>query len=134
MVSDMARAHITISPRLRNALALILLCCLSASGCSWTDKQGTHYLIAGIGFGLITTTNRPGVDVYDARVLGAVAGPDGGGVGLVGCHRVQLDPAVASNVVVSVKADLGGLSVKNYPITWEGTPNQQVHAEGKANE
>ena len=46
------------------------------AGCSWTDKNGTHHLIVGIGFGVVTTTNRAGVDVYDARVLGGEIGPD----------------------------------------------------------
>ena len=90
-----------------------------SSGCAWTDAGGTHHLIVGIGFGVITTTNRTGVDVLDSRVLGAEIGPDGIGVGWMRHHRVAIDPALASNVVVSVKVNSFGLTVTNfdpYPI------------------
>ena len=92
------------------------LCVLSLilSGCSWTDTGGTHRLIVGVGFGVITTTNRPGVEVRDSRVLGGEIGPEGVGVGWMQHHQVTIDPALASNVVVSVKANPFALTVKNF--------------------
>lgn len=95
---------------------------LLSTGCSWTDRHGTHHLIVGLGFGLVTTTNRPGVNVYDARVLGAAAGPDGAGVGWMQHHRVQIDPARASNVVISIHARPGGLTVTNFEPDPVGRP------------
>jgi hypothetical protein len=89
--------------------ALLLL-----TGCYWTDTTGTHHLVVGIGFGIITTTNRPGVEVFDSRILGGQFGPDRVGVGLMRHHSLLLDPALASNVVVSVKASPFGLTVKNF--------------------
>lgn len=83
-------------------------------GCSWTDKGGTHHLVVGIGFGVITTTNCPGVDVYDSRVLGGEFGPNGVGLGWMQHHRVTIDPALASNVVVSIKSSHLGITVKNF--------------------
>jgi hypothetical protein len=118
----------------------LLIPCMALSfglaGCSWTDKGGTHRLIIGLGFGLITTTNRPGVDVYDARILGGEFGPDGVGLGWMHHHRVEINPAIASNVVISVKAGHWGISVKNFdpygsdtncnpiPITTTNNPGQ----------
>jgi hypothetical protein len=99
---------------LRTILTGFCLLCLLATGCSWTDKSGTHHLIVGIGFGIITTTNRAGVEVFDSHVLGAEAGPNGFGVGLLRHHRVAIDPALASNVVVSVNANPFSLTVKNF--------------------
>ena len=99
------------------ALAL-LLCLGTVTGCSWTDKHGTHHLIVGVGFGLITTTNRPGVDVYESAVLGAAAGPDGAGIGWMRHHRVQIDPEMASNVVISIKSTPGKLTITNYAPFW----------------
>ncbi len=94
---------------------LCLVCSvLAQTGCSWTDARGTHHLIVGLGLGVVTTTNRPGVDVYDARVLGAMAGPDGVGVGWMQQHRVAIDPVLASNVVVSIKATPGSVTVKSF--------------------
>jgi hypothetical protein len=83
-------------------------------GCSWTDAGGTHHLIVGLGLGIITTTNCTAVDVRDSRVLGGEIGPDGVGIGWVQHHRVAIDPARASNVVVSVKANPFGLTIKNF--------------------
>ena len=83
-------------------------------GCSWTDQHGTHHLIVGIGFGVVTTTNRPGVEVYDARVLGLMAGPEGAGAGWMRQHQVAIDPALASNVVIGIKANPFNLTVKNF--------------------
>jgi hypothetical protein len=87
---------------------------VSVAGCSWSDRSGTHHLIVGIGFGVITTTNRPGVEVWDSRVLGGEIGPDGAGMGWLQHHQVAIDPALASNVVVSVKANPFSLTVKNF--------------------
>lgn len=87
---------------------------LMLAGCSWTDKGGTHHLIVGIGFGVITTTNRAGVEVSDSRVLGGEFGPDGVGLGWLGHHRTAIDPAMASNVVISVKASGMSVTIKNF--------------------
>lgn len=87
---------------------------LVAAGCSWTDKGGTHHLIVGIGFGVITTTNAPGVSVYESHVLGGELGPDFAGLGWMQHHQVQIDPALASNVVVSIKSTGLDASIKNF--------------------
>jgi hypothetical protein len=91
---------------------------IAVAGCSWSDSHGTHHLIVGVGFGVITTTNRPGVDVYDTRILGVSAGPDGVGAGWMQHHSVKINPNLASNAVISVKSISGGLEIKNYPINW----------------
>jgi hypothetical protein len=90
------------------ALALV------ASGCSWTDKIGTHHLIVGIGFAVVTSTNRTGVEIRDDQALGLMVGPDSGGVGWMRHHRVVIDPERASNTVVSVKATPFSLTIKNF--------------------
>ncbi len=96
-----------------HAIALCLSAfALPVSGCSWTDAGGTHHLIVGLGFGVITTTNRAGLEVRDSRVLGAEIGPDGAGAGWMRHHHVAINPALASNVVVSIKADSFGLAVR----------------------
>jgi hypothetical protein len=87
---------------------------LSLAGCAWTDKQGTHHLIVGVGFGIVTSRNDPGVDVMDSRILGAEIGSFGGGVGLMQRHRVTIDPKLAANVVVSVNANPFGSTVTNF--------------------
>jgi hypothetical protein len=96
----------------------IVICLLASGlgicGCSWTDAGGTHHLIVGVGFGIITTTNRVGVEVRDSRVLGGEIGSDGVGLGWMQHHRVVIDPALASNVVVSVKASRMGITVRNF--------------------
>lgn len=99
-------------------LPISILCCFSLLGCSWTDKYGTHHLIVGVGFGLITTTNRLGVDVYESAVLGAAAGPDGAGIGWMQHHSVQIDPALVSNVVISIKSNPTSLTITNYTPFW----------------
>ena len=83
-------------------------------GCSWTDKGGTHQLIVGFGFGVITTTNRTGVEVRDSRILGGEFGPDAVGLGWLEHHRTTIDPAIASNVVISVKASGMNVTIKNF--------------------
>jgi hypothetical protein len=98
------------------SLCLILLCALSSGGCSWTNKSGTHYLIVGIGFGVITTTNRPGIDVFNTRIAGMAIAPSGVDLGLMNRHRVEIDPVFASNVVLSVKLSTGNLTIKNYAV------------------
>lgn len=111
-----------------NILTVVCLCASSLLlyGCSWTDSSGTHHLIVGVGFGVITTTNRAGVEVRDSRVLGAEVDPDGGGIGWMRHHRVAIDPALASNVVVSVKASPFGLTVKNFDPYSVNTNAQQA--------
>jgi hypothetical protein len=103
-------------PLRRNTPSIICLLAsgLALVGCSWTDSGGTHHLIVGVGFGIITTTNRSGVEVRDSRVLGGEIGPDGAGLGWMQHHRVAIDPALASNVVVSIKASRMGITVKNF--------------------
>jgi len=90
------------------------LCAAALCGCHWTDESGTHHMIVGVGFAIITTTNRPGVEVQDSRFLGGEIGSDGVGVGWMQHHQVAIDPALASNVVVSVKANPFSLTVKNF--------------------
>jgi len=101
---------------------------LLLEGCSWTDKRGTHHLIVGIGFGVVTTTNRPGVDVWDSHILGAEADLNGVGVGLMGHHRVVIDPQMASNVVVSIQAKSFGLTVKSFDPYSKNTTNIETKA------
>lgn len=107
-----------------------LLVCLglfpALAGCAWTDKGGTHHLIVGIGFGVITTTNCPGVDVRDSHVLGGEFGPDFVGLGWMQHHRVEINPAIASNVVVSVKANRMGITVKNFDLYGSNTNCNQT--------
>ena len=86
---------------------------LFLTSCTWSDGSGTHHLIVGVGFGIITTTNRAGVDVQDFRTIGAEFGSQGVGLGLMRHHRVNIEPG-ASNVVVSVKSTPFGLSVSNF--------------------
>jgi hypothetical protein len=95
-------------------LCLSFIMVVSATGCSWTDNQGTHHLIVGVGFGIITTTNRVGVEVRDSRILGGEFGPDTVGLGWMAHHRTAIDPAIASNVVISVKARGMNLTIKNF--------------------
>jgi len=113
---------------------LLSAVCAGSTGCSWTDRHGTHHLILGLGFGVVTTTNRPGVDVYDSAVLGAALGPDGGGIGWMRRHRVQIDPQRASNVVISIKSTPGGLTITNYAPFWCCTNHaENPNLEGKNN-
>jgi len=97
---------------LKNLLAIGLITLLTS--CAWTDKNGTHHLIVGVGFGIVTTKNDPGVDIMDSRILGAEIGSFGGGVGWMQRHRVTIDPELASNVVVSVNANPFGMTVTNF--------------------
>lgn len=87
-----------------------------ATGCSWSDGHGTHHLIVGIGFGLISTTNRPGVDVTDVHALGLTAGRAVVGAGWVHQRAVVIDPKLASNVVISIASTPGNLTVKNFAV------------------
>ena len=96
---------------------------LALSGCSWTDARGTHYLVVGIGFGIITSTNHPGIDVRDTRVLGAELGPDAFGVGCLSRHRVAIDPLLASNAIVSIKANPLKLTVESRDVYCTKTHN-----------
>jgi len=87
------------------------------TGCSWTDKGGTHHRIVGIG--VITITNRLGVEVRDSRIPGGEFAQDGVGLGWMEDHRTAIDPSVASNVVISVKAS--GLNVTIQNFDFDGT-------------
>jgi hypothetical protein len=110
-------------------MRLLVLGLGALAGCSWTDKNGTHHLIVGLGFGVVTTTNMPGVDVWDSRVLGALAGPNGASVGWMQQHRLAIDPLRASNVVISIKATPCSLTVRNFDFrqtnVTENTPNKE---------
>lgn len=86
----------------------------SGAGCSWKDSRGTHYLVLGVGFGVITHTNTAGVEVIDSRLLGAHASPYASGVGWMQHHRVMIDPALASNVVISIGATPWSMTVSNF--------------------
>ena len=100
---------------------------LLASGCSWTDKGGTHHLIVGIGFAVVTCTNRTGVEVRDDRALGLMLGTDGGGIGWMRHHLVAIDPERASNAIVSIKATPFNLTIRNFDPYSKDTnqPNQE---------
>jgi len=63
---------------------------------------------------MITTTTRPGVEVQDSRILGGEFSTERVRLGWTQHHRVAIDPAIASNVVVSVKATPFSLTVKNF--------------------
>ena len=93
---------------------LICLAIADGTGCSWTDKGGTHHLIVGLG--VITTTNRTGVEVRDSRILGGEFGPDAIGLGWLEHHRTAIDPAIASNVVISVHASGLNVTIKNFDL------------------
>jgi len=107
----------TFNTRFLSALFLTFpLWC--ATGC-WTDARGNkHHLIVGIGFGVITTTNRPGVTVSDSRVLGVQLGPDTLGAGYLSRQRIIIDPVLASNVVMSVKANPFDLTVTHHDLNF----------------
>ena len=114
-------------------LLTVISLCLLSTGCSWTDKRGTHHLIVGIGLGIITTTNRVGVDVRDSHIIGAEFGTGRVGVGWMQRHRVAIDPAVASNVVVSVKARPFSMTVRNFdPFSIDFTQHNQTAEAKKA--
>lgn len=97
---------------LNNLFAIGLITLLTS--CAWTDKNGTHQLIVGVGFGIVTTKNDPGVDIMDSRILGVEIGSFGGGLGWLQHHRVVIDPDLASNVIVSINGNPLGLTVKNF--------------------
>lgn len=104
---------------------------IAVAGCSWNDSHGTHHLIIGVGFGMITTTNRPGVEVRDSHILGGEFGPDGVGLGWMQHHRTVIDPALASNVVVSVKASHLGITVKNFAPYQTNSSNINTNQQNK---
>jgi hypothetical protein len=54
------------------------------------------------------------MDATDSRVMGLEAGPNGLGIGLMRHDRVEINPALASNLVVSVKVNRVGITVKNF--------------------
>lgn len=99
---------------MKKAILLTFSALTLYAGCSWTDKGGTHHLIVGVGFGVITTTNRAGVEVRDSRILGGEFGPDTVGLGWMEHHRTAIDPMLASNVVISVKASGMNVTIKNF--------------------
>jgi hypothetical protein len=108
------------------------------TSCSWTDTGGTHHLIVGIGFGIITTTNRPGVDVQASRILGAEIAPGTVGVGWMEHHYTAIDPVLASNVVISTKGRGVNITIKNFDpysvnpnVSYQLIPtNQTNHVQG----
>ncbi len=91
-----------------SALCWLLLASVGtvATSCSWNDRHGTHHLILRVGFGLITTTNRAGVDASDAQVLGLAVGHGTVSSGWVHQRTVQIDPGLASNLVISVSSSM----------------------------
>ena len=97
---------------LKPVFVLVGVLCLA--GCTWVDKGGTHYLVLGLGVGIMTSTNAPGVQVSESRILGAEFGPHLSGIGLLQSYRVEIDPSLTNNVVVSINALNGGLNVKNF--------------------
>lgn len=62
----------------------------------------------------MTSTNAPGVQVSESRVLGAEFSPHFSGVGLLQTHRVEIDPSVTNNVVVAINSRNGVLTVTNF--------------------
>ena len=86
----------------------------SMIGCTWQGPNGTNHLIFGVGFVLITTTNKAGLDARQTTGIGALAGSEGVGLGFMSYHRVMIDPEAASNVVVSIKTHPGSMTVKNF--------------------
>jgi hypothetical protein len=91
----------------------------------WTNESGTHHLIVGVGFGVITTTNYQGVSVLNSTIAGGEIGPYGFGVGLMNHHEVQIDPEIASNLVISVQSYPNRIIITNYPVT----PKLQLHEQ-----
>ena len=82
------------------------------AGCTWTDRRGVqHTLIIGVGHVSRVATN--GMTALDVRALGFVCDP-GVHLGLVQTHQVEIDPNVASNAVISIKASPFSLTVKNF--------------------
>lgn len=82
-------------------------------GLGWTDETGVHHTVI-IGFGMVSHTNGP-VTALDVRGLGLVL-DRGISAGLVQRHEVMIDPAIASNVVVSIQATPLTMTVKNYDL------------------
>jgi hypothetical protein len=105
------------------------------AGCVWHDKGGTHHLILGLGYTIVTTTNRPGVEVCETSGVGLTAAQGFTGLGWQRQHRVTIDPQVASNLVLSVQSKPGQLLIKNYAINFlpesELIPTNQTKTETK---
>jgi hypothetical protein len=95
-------------------VALAALTVMLLGGCSWTDVHGTHHLIVGLGFGVLTTKNSGGVGALNGQVLGATAWSDGVAVGWIQHHSVIIDPVLASNAVVSINAASFGITITNF--------------------
>lgn len=89
-----------------------------ATGCTWHDARGTHRWFVGLGLGVISTTNAPGVNVHQCSGIGLLVGPDAGGLGLFQTHRVVLDPRVASNTVVSSCATPTSITLTHFDPAW----------------
>ena len=112
------------------AIFLALLGCLTTQGCSWTTKDGTiHTLVIGAGY--LRTRTEPGVSVANATLLGLAAGPEISGAGFLYHHQVSIDPAVATNLMLSVKAtpfrlQLTNISPLNATIATHST-NKTIH-------
>jgi hypothetical protein len=80
----------------------------------WTDKEGVRHVMV-FGFGIVNHAQTEGTAVLDVKAVGLVL-DDGLSVGLVQKHRVEIDPAKAGNVVVSVHSTPFGLTVKNFDV------------------
>jgi hypothetical protein len=85
-----------------------------------------HALI--IGFGHVSRVATNGVTALDVRALGIACDP-GFHVGLVQKHRVEIDPNVASNAVISIKATPFSLTIKNFNPYEPNTTNQTERRE-----
>jgi hypothetical protein len=94
-------------------------------GCAvpWTAKDGTrHHLVVGLGW--VRTGTQPGIAAQDIRSLGLVASRDVGVVGLTTIHRIELDPQMASNAVVSIRRGSHGLTLTNFAVTPTRSPQE----------
>lgn len=62
-------------------MPIVFLMCLaitSGTGCSWTDKSGTHHLLViGLGVVSVNQTNPTAATVMSTHALGVTASSDG---------------------------------------------------------
>ena len=77
-----------------------------------SEKGTTHRIIIGIG--VVSTGQQPGVSVQDCRALGLVCGQGGLQAGLSQQHDVAIDPKIAEDVVISIRATPFSLTVTNF--------------------
>lgn len=94
-----------------NAVLIFSVLFINLSGCAWTDDSGIrHTLIVGLGY--VSQASSSGINVSDVGALG-VAYDQGLGIGLVRNRRVGIDPNIATNAIISIKATPFSLNVKN---------------------